>query len=40
MVEFHKGEFRKVEFRVRRVNFEFGNPVEIRKGCEFEDREL
>ena len=35
------------EFRVHkganlicRVNFEFANPVEIRKGSEFEDREL
>ena len=25
---------------IRRVNFEFANPVEIRKVCEFEDREL
>ena len=25
---------------IRRVNFEFANPVKIRKGCEFEDQEL
>ena len=40
-------KFRKVGVRkkwsanlIRRVNFEFANPVKIRKGCEVKDREL
>ena len=40
-------KFRKVGVRkkwstnlIHRVNFEFANPVEIRKWCKFEDREL
>ena len=47
VAKFRKVEFHKVGMRkkwsanlIRRVNFEFANPVEIRKGCEFEDREL